>query len=107
MWRASSVCQGASGLAASRSIGRSINALPVLFVPPLWRGLSHSDFVLMAAGGLIYTVGAVIVGAQKSPETRTLDTLDGPLAERPVLDRLEARGRTVILAKSTSHSSVV
>jgi hemolysin III len=38
---------------------------PVLFVPPLWRGLSHSDFVLMAAGGLIYTVGAVIVGAQR------------------------------------------
>lgn len=42
---------------------------PVLFVPPLWRGLTHADFVLMAAGGLVYTVGAVIVGAQR-PDPR-------------------------------------
>jgi hemolysin III len=38
---------------------------PVLFVPALWRGMDGVTFSLMVAGGLLYTVGAVIVGAQR------------------------------------------
>lgn len=38
---------------------------PVLFVAALWRGMDGATFALMAAGGLVYTVGAVIVGAQR------------------------------------------
>jgi hemolysin III len=42
---------------------------PVLFLPALWRGMGGVTFSLMVAGGLTYTVGAVIVGAQR-PDPR-------------------------------------
>jgi hemolysin III len=42
---------------------------PVLFLPALWRGMDGTTFALMAAGGLVYTVGAVVVGIQR-PDPR-------------------------------------
>jgi hemolysin III len=42
---------------------------PVVFIPALWRGLSSTDFALMSAGGLVYTVGVVVVGARR-PDPR-------------------------------------
>ena len=38
---------------------------PMLFCVPLWRSLGPGGFALLVAGGLGYTVGAVIVGAQR------------------------------------------
>jgi channel protein (hemolysin III family) len=38
---------------------------PMLFCVPLWRGLGPGGFALLVAGGLCYTVGAVVVGAQR------------------------------------------
>jgi hemolysin III len=38
---------------------------PMLFCVPLWRGLGASGFALLVAGGLCYTVGAIVVGAQR------------------------------------------
>jgi hemolysin III len=38
---------------------------PILVIVPLWDGLGASGFALLLAGGACYTVGAVIVGAQK------------------------------------------
>jgi hemolysin III len=38
---------------------------PVLFLPALWRGMDGVTFALMVAGGLVYTVGAIVVGAQR------------------------------------------
>jgi hemolysin III len=39
--------------------------LPVPLLPWIWRGTGAVTFGLLAAGGLVYTVGAVIVGAQR------------------------------------------
>lgn len=38
---------------------------PILYIVPLWRGLGSGGFTLMMIGGACYTVGAVIVGAQR------------------------------------------
>lgn len=38
---------------------------PMLFCVPLWRGLGPGGFALLVAGGLCYTVGAIVVGAQR------------------------------------------
>jgi hemolysin III len=38
---------------------------PALFLPALWRGMDGVTFGLMIAGGLLYTVGAVVVGVQR------------------------------------------
>jgi hemolysin III len=38
---------------------------PMLFGVALWRGLGPGGFALLVAGGLCYTIGAVVVGAQR------------------------------------------
>ena len=38
---------------------------PILYGVPLWRGLGPGGFTLLVAGGLCYTIGAVVVGAQR------------------------------------------
>ena len=38
---------------------------PMLFCVSLWRGLGPGGFALLIAGGLCYTVGALVVGAQR------------------------------------------
>ena len=38
---------------------------PILYALPLWRGLGPGGFALLVAGGLCYTIGAVVVGAQR------------------------------------------
>lgn len=37
----------------------------VLLVPWLWDALGRGQFALLAAGGLLYTVGAIVVGARR------------------------------------------
>ena len=37
----------------------------MLFCVPLWRALGPGGFALLIGGGLCYTVGAVVVGAQR------------------------------------------
>jgi hemolysin III len=38
---------------------------PIAYVVPLWRGLGPGGFALLVAGGLCYTIGALVVGAQR------------------------------------------
>lgn len=38
---------------------------PMLFCVALWRGLGAGGFALLVAGGVGYTVGAIVVGAQR------------------------------------------
>jgi hemolysin III len=51
------------------SLFLTLGWLPVILLPWLWRGLGVMSFTLMAAGGLVYTIGAVVVGAQR-PDPR-------------------------------------
>lgn len=43
----------------------SLGWFPVVLVPWMWDGLGGLGLVLLGAGGLCYTVGAAIVGAQR------------------------------------------
>jgi len=38
---------------------------PILYSVPLWHGLGPGGFALLVAGGLGYTIGAIVVGAQR------------------------------------------